>query len=131
MSSLLLSQGMAADEIQQREKEDPDNIDELPIQPEVIDGRGMSVSIRAVVSLVEQNEQDANTDDHVQGVHAGHGKVEKEEELGVLCHIWRQRNITLIGGMDKVFYAEVCSRDVVLDIFLVIFNRLDAQEDQP
>jgi hypothetical protein len=33
-----LFQRMAADEIQQREKEDPDNIDEMPIQSEIIDG---------------------------------------------------------------------------------------------
>jgi hypothetical protein len=29
---------MAADEIQQRKQEDPDNIDEMPIQTEIVDG---------------------------------------------------------------------------------------------
>src|ERR1700730_8499652 len=130
MSSLLLFQRMAADEIQQRKKEDPDNIDEVPIQSEVIDGRGMSVGIRTVVCLVEQNEQNADTDDHVQGVHAGHGKVKEEEELGVLRHIRRQRNIPLVRWMNKIFHAKACPGDVVLGVLVVIFNRLDTQEDQ-
>jgi hypothetical protein len=40
MATLLyrLFQWVAADEIQQREKEDPDDIDEMPIQSEVING---------------------------------------------------------------------------------------------
>src|SRR6202030_2428117 len=106
ISSLLLFQRMAADEIQQRKKEDPDNIDEVPIKPEVIDSRGMPVGISPVVSLVKQDEQNTDADDHVQGVHAGHGKVEEEEELRVLRHIRSQRNIPLIGGMDKIFHAK-------------------------
>src|ERR1700683_1348695 len=121
---LYLLQRMAADEIQQRKKKDPDNIDEVPIQPEVIDGRGMPIDVSAVPSLVEQNEQNADTDDHVQGVHAGHGKVKKEEELCVLRHVRRQRNIPLIGGMNKVFHAETCAWDVVLNVFVVILHRL-------
>src|ERR1700726_582247 len=130
MSSFLLFQRMAADEIQQREKEDPDNIDEVPIQPEVINGRGMPVGIRAVVRLEKQDEQNTDADDHVQGVHAGHGKVQEEEELGMLRHIWSQRNIPFIGGMNKVFYAKACSWNVVFGVFVVVFDRLDAQEDQ-
>src|ERR1700723_4418688 len=111
---------MAADEIQQREKEDPNDIDEVPIQSEVIDGRGMPIHVCAVICLVEQNEQNADTDDHVQGVHAGHGKVKEEEELGVLRHIGRQRNIPFVGGMNKVFYAKTCPGNVVFGVFVVI-----------
>ena len=64
-----------------------------------------------------------DADDHVQGVHAGHGEVEEEEELRVLRHIRRQRNIPLVRRMDKVFHAEVCAGDVVLDVFVVILDR--------
>src|SRR5580658_9126082 len=113
-----LFQRMAADEIQQREKKDPDNIDEVPIESEVIDGRGMPVDIRPMPRLVEQIEQNTDTNDHVQGVHAGHGKVKKEEELRMLRHIRRQRNIPLVGGMDKVFHAKAGPRDVVLNVFI-------------
>src|ERR1700723_1664286 len=123
MSSLLLFQRMAADEIQQREKEDPDNIDEVPIQPEVINSRGMPVGISAVVSLVKQDEQNTDADDHVQGVHAGHGKVEEEEELGMLGHIGRQRNIALVSGMDEILHAETGPGDMVLGVLVVVLNR--------
>src|ERR1700733_1415077 len=131
MSSFLLFQRMAADEIQQREKKNPNDIDEVPIQSEVIDGRSMPIHVCAVIRLVEQNEQNADTDDHVQGVHAGHSKVKEEEELGVLRHIRRQRNIPLVRWMDKIFHAKACTGDVVLGVFVVIFNRLDAKEYQP
>ncbi len=117
-----LLQRMAADEIQQREQKDPDNIDEVPIKPEIIDGRGMPIDISAVLRLVEQNEQNADADDHVQGVHAGHGKVKEEEELCVLRHVRRQRNIPLVGGMDKVLHAEACPWDMVFHVFIVILH---------
>src|ERR1700733_14106231 len=133
MTALLyqLFQRMAADEIQQRKKKNPDNIDEVPIESEVIDGRSMPVDIRPVPRLVEQNEQNTDTDDHVQGVHASHGKVKKEVELRMLSHVRRQRNIPLVGRVDKVLHAEACPRDVVFDVFVVILHGLDAQEDQP
>src|SRR5271155_2694085 len=125
-----LFQRMAADEIQQREKKDPDNIDEMPIQTKVIDGGGMPIGIGAMVSLVKQDEQNTDADDHVQGVHAGHGKVQEEEELGMLRHIRSQRDISFVGWMDKVFDAKACPGDVVLGVFVVVLDRLDAQEDQ-
>src|ERR1700679_2840708 len=109
---------MPADEIQQREKENPDNIDKVPIESKIVDGRGMPVHVGSVIRLVEQNEQNADADDHVQGVHAGHGKVQEKEQLRMLRHIRSQGDIPLISGMDKVLNAEARSGDMVLDIFV-------------
>src|ERR1700733_8186185 len=111
MRSLLLFQRMAADEIQQRKKEDPDNIDEVPIQSEVINGGSMPVGIRAMVCLEEKKKQNAEAHDHVERVHTGHSKVQKEEELRMLRHIRSQRNIPLVSRMNKILYAEACPRD--------------------
>ena len=103
----------------------------VPIQSEIIDGRGMPIHVSPVPGLVKQNKQNTDADDHVQGVHAGHGKVEEEKELRVLRHIRRQRNIPLVGGMDKVFHAEAGPRYMVFHVLLVILNRLDAKKNQP
>ena len=68
----------------------------------------MPVHVSAVVRVVKQNEQNADPDDHVQRVHAGHGKVQEKEQLRMLRHVRSQRDIPLIGGMDKVLHAEAC-----------------------
>src|SRR6202011_4411846 len=73
---------MPIDEIQQREQEQPHNIDEVPVQAEVLNRRNVSAGELTVIRAPGQPEQQHDSDDHVQRVHSGHREVEREEDLG-------------------------------------------------
>ena len=66
----------------------------------------IALGISTLPRPVKQEEQNADTDDHVQRVHAGHRKIQEEEELRVLRHVWRQGN-PVVGRMNKFLDAEV------------------------
>ena len=77
----------------------------------------------------DHESQNGDADDHVQRVHAGHGEVEEEVDLGVPRHVERQR---LVIGYSLVDFgvgrrinegldAVVEAGDVVLlDLLLVL-----------
>src|ERR1044072_3024394 len=74
---------VAVDEVQKWEQENPDDIDEVPIKPAEVDGRVISGAVNAFARLHDQPDQKTGADHHVQGVQAGHGEIEREEQLRV------------------------------------------------
>ena len=78
---------MAVDEIQQRKQEQPDNIDEVPVQSEIFNGRNISRREFTSSSAPCKPEQKPNPQNHVKRVHTGHSEVEEEEYLRLLRHV--------------------------------------------
>ena len=52
---------MPADQIQQGEEIDPDNVDKVPVKPEVFDKRDMSRGIRSGLRSEDHEDQDRDT----------------------------------------------------------------------
>src|SRR5438067_2036680 len=61
-----------SNQIQQREQEDPDQIDEVPVQPDVF---GLIRENLPAQRLREQEEDRNNPADHVKSVHAGQREI--------------------------------------------------------
>src|SRR3984885_5195687 len=111
-----LVQWVTADQVEQWKQEDPHYIDKVPVQAEIVDGRGVPSGISVLRSLIKQRKQDGDADDHVQRVHPGHGEVEEEEDLRVLRHVRRQGHIALVCGMHEILDREVRAGDVMLRV---------------
>ena len=82
---------MPADEVEQREKVDPDDVDEVPVEAEVFDVCDVAGGVSTCPGPDDHEAEQRDSDDHVERVHAGHGEVEEEVDLGVACHVIRQR----------------------------------------
>src|SRR5437868_8779631 len=73
----------APDQIQQREQEDPYNIDEVPIQAADFHRREIvGVELALPRHCVDCEHQD-HAHKHVNGVEAGHEEIEAEQNLGL------------------------------------------------
>src|SRR5215472_18899267 len=86
----LLQLRIPVNEVEQREQEDPYNIDEVPVQPEVFYRSHVPGTEVSSHRTRNQPDQQPNADDHVQRVHTRHRKVQREEDLRLLRHVWRQ-----------------------------------------
>src|SRR5215510_4369695 len=76
---------VAADQVEEREEEDPDDVDEVPVQSADLN-RAHVVAIDGPVSHPRQHPRhDAKADNHVERVKAGQDEVERKEELRLLC----------------------------------------------
>src|SRR5208337_1204380 len=73
---------MAADQIQQREQINPDDIDQVPVQAGVFYGREVAGRVMSPPCQDSQHTKKSAANDHVQGMHAGHGEIEGEKKLG-------------------------------------------------
>src|SRR5882762_6686115 len=143
----ILSQTLLAvpvNQIQQREQIDPHNIDKVPVQTHDFNG-GVVLRREAAAERIpdEPNEQ-ACTNDHVQGVQAGHSKVQREVELAMRIDVWVLResliHFLLLQGQFLKVIAGHGMRRMVLHVkaeagdemvveFLLVFDGLDAKKD--
>src|SRR5271166_4357207 len=127
---------MSADEIQQREKIDPDDVHKMPVEPEVLHKRYVARGVSPGSRAIDHECQNSDADDHVYGVHAGHGEIEKEVEFRVARHVHVERFVVVLGNIrvrcriSKRLHAVMQAGDVMLLPFLVILNALDAEKDQ-
>src|ERR1035437_9322146 len=134
--SLMRLSLVSADQIEQREQEDPDNVHEMPVQAEVLNKRDVAAGVCSGAGAEDHEPQDADADDHVQGVHAGHGKVQREVQLGVARHVEGQRLVPRGLGrrvgiwIEKRVQAVVETGNVVLLNLLRVLDALDAQKAQ-
>ena len=78
------SSRITINQIEQRKKKDPDNIHKMPVEAGQLNRRMIFRRKTTASGLDHQYCQDADAYDHVQGMHAGHGEVERKEELGIL-----------------------------------------------
>src|SRR6266446_10331201 len=112
----------SAYQIEQWKKENPDNIDEMPIQAHDFNRSEIIGREASLARSENQPEQQPVPDDHVQRVQPGHGKVEKEIKLSVIEPSGRQarQNVSFRGPIE--------ARDNVLDEFLMILVLFFADE---
>src|SRR6476659_7540038 len=62
------SMDVPPDQVEQREEEDPDDVDEVPVEPGHLDGRVPLGRVAALPRLVDEDAQETEPDDHVEGV---------------------------------------------------------------
>src|ERR1700675_1310377 len=112
------------DQIEQRKKIDPDNVDEVPVQTANLDG---SVVFRCEASLPRHGQEpgkDAETDDHVQRVQSRHDEVKREKYLRVagICVL------ASMPGNRLVLETKRCARYVMLNKLVAVLDALNAEE---
>src|SRR4051812_12907096 len=78
------SSRVTADQVQQWEQINPDDIHQMPVETCVLDRRVISGRIVSLPGQDGQYGEETASDDHVERVHAGHCKVQREEQLGML-----------------------------------------------
>src|SRR5579863_7423820 len=131
-----LDSSIPADQIEQREQEDPDDVDEVPVEAEVFDICNVAGGVCPCLGPEEHEGKNADADDHVQSVHAGHGEVEEEVLFRLLRHVVGQRlilrvlavNLGIRSRIGERLDAVVEAGDVMLLDLLAVFDGLDAQE---
>src|SRR6266403_5593858 len=110
---------MTIDQIEQWEQKNPDDIDKVPVQADIFYGRVVFRRKTAAQRFFDQPNEQARADEHVQGVEAGHDKVQREEKLGM----------GVGAGIGARLELEIQTGNVVLNIFVVILDGLDAKKD--
>src|ERR1700682_4748318 len=74
---------MAIDQIKQRKQENPDDINEVPVQTYVFNG-GVVIFVEAALpGYQDEPQEQTGADDHVQGVQTGHAEIERKIKLRV------------------------------------------------
>src|ERR1700692_2365302 len=68
------------DQVQQREQEDPDDVHEVPVQADALERVVPLGGVAPLPGGQQQVAEQADADDHVQGVQPGHAEVEREED---------------------------------------------------
>ena len=104
----------------------------MPVQSEVFYRRDVPRGEVASIRSMRQPEQETDADDHVDGVHAGHGEVEREEDLGALRHVRSERLLVhdaVCTRIDKLGDVKMRAGDVVLLPLLVVLVVLDPKEE--
>src|SRR6185369_2074619 len=71
---------MMADEVEQWEKINPHHVYKVPVKPGHLNRRVVFRSEVAFLGANQQPGEQADSDDHVQRVHASHAEVEREED---------------------------------------------------
>src|SRR5207247_7053951 len=105
---------VAPDQIEQREKKNPDDVDEVPVEAADLDRAVVFVRDRAAPRQPQHHEHDPDADHHVHRVQPGHDEIEREEDLGVT-------GVRLLELKRRSWY-------VVLDELVVILDALDAEK---
>ena len=95
-------------QIQKGEQENPDDVDEVPVESGDLDWREMAGRKFSDASEERENQHDENSDCNVNCVETGHGEIEPKENLGMP---W-------IGLMP----LEIQSRHQMVGPVLVIFD---------
>src|SRR5258708_16340486 len=84
LSTLLNAVVMPADQIEQREQENPDNIHKVPVETHVLNRRVVFRAELATPCAHDKPGEHAQTNHHVAGMQPSHGEVEREENFGAL-----------------------------------------------
>src|SRR5205085_7933105 len=69
--------GVLLDQVEKRIEEDPDQIDEVPVEPGELDPEVVVRAVVAVHGAVEDDAEHRHSHQHVQPVQAGHEEVER------------------------------------------------------
>src|SRR2546421_6537357 len=104
-------------QIEEREEEDPHDVDEVPVEAHHLDRPVILRSEIAAPRTPDDVQQEANADDHVQRVKASEAPIEQHEQLD-----FRRELRILVPG-------EVASGEKALVPVRVVLVALDAEED--
>src|SRR5213593_4136872 len=102
---------MTADQIKKREQENPDDVDEVPVETADLDWNVVLRRNHAANRPPQHERHDPEADDHVQRMQSRHQEVQGEKKLRV-AEVLR-------------FEVVVQAGDVVLDELRVVLERLD------
>src|SRR5919112_1927150 len=116
-----------AEEVEQREEENPDDVYEVPVEPEVLHGRVVLGRVAPVPGPPHDGRDYPDADYHVQRVQARHREVEPEEHLRVLRRDARLRPVV---NQIRVRVEEARDGDEPVHLLLVVLVSLHAEEDQ-
>src|SRR5262249_50655613 len=72
---------VAADQVEEGKEEDPDDVDEVPVEPGDLDRRVVGGADATRPRHPKEPGHDAEPDDHVEGMEPGQREVEREEDL--------------------------------------------------
>src|SRR6185503_11144037 len=113
----MCSPGMTPYQVQEREQKNPDDVDEVPVEAADLDRVAVLPGNHAPPRPPQHHAHDAETDDHVQRVNAGHHEIQREEDL----------------RLPEMFGLELKpeTRHVVLGELGVVLERLDPQKHGP
>ena len=128
---------VCSDQIQKREQENPDQVDDVPVQPAQIHGGEV---FRAEVSTHATQEEPCNHDhanDDVGPVQAGHGVVDAKIEVGVGGTLGIHARIWMVGVviMPPMISMRMASRivmviAVIMVMIVIIFGLLGIKQRQ-
>src|SRR5438105_3357914 len=97
---------MAPNQIQEREQENPHDIDEVPIEAADFNRTVVFRRDRAAPRPPEHPAHDAEADDHMQRVESGHNEVQRKEQLRVphefLLELERRTGHMMLGELVVV-----------------------------
>ena len=74
---------MSLPEIKECKNENPDQVDEVPVQPGVLDVLGVGFFEPRRQSLLDREEEDDQADDDVDRMEASHGEVARGKQVAV------------------------------------------------
>src|ERR1043165_4896846 len=72
-----------AHEVKKREKENPHHVHEVPVEAAHLDCVVVLAAVGPDEGLPSDHRQEADPDEHMEGVDSGHDEVEKKEEPGM------------------------------------------------
>src|SRR2546421_52847 len=113
-----------AEEVEQREEENPDDVNEVPVESEVLDGRVVLRREATAPGPPHYRRDNEYADDHVERVQARHCEVEPEEHL-VLAERHARRDVrkNLLAGVEPTGDGYQAVR-----VLLMVLVSLDAEE---
>src|SRR6185369_1759538 len=113
------SAGVRPEQIQERKEKDPDDVHKVPVETRTLQRRVVREVETTLPGRPDERRENAQSDDHVQGVQAGHHEVEREEDLRLLAR-----------GSLKVLILrrEMRAGNQVVGELVGVLLRLDTQE---
>src|ERR1019366_3272008 len=123
LTSFLLLR-MPVNQVEQGEQVDPDNVDEVPVETAHLERRVVLGCEAAFPCHDQEPGEEAESDDHVEGVQAGHDEVQSKENLGVL-----RVGVLTAMARNLLMKAEGSAGNVMLIELVFIFDSFDTEED--
>src|ERR1700733_8983013 len=116
---------MPVNQVKQGKQVDPDDVNEVPVQAADLDRSVILGREPPFPGQGQEPRENAQSDDHMHGVYAGHDEVEREKNLGMA----RVRVLSGMAGNRNVFKTEGSARHVMLVEFVLILFAFDAEKN--
>src|SRR5258708_3844621 len=113
------------DEIEQRKQVKPNDVEEVPVEAADFDGSVVFGSEASFPGCEEKPEKNAEPDDHVERVQAGHNEIKSEENL-------RMTRVRVLAAMPWNFLVKTkrSAGNVMLVKLVFIFDPFDAEKGE-